>query len=74
MSKKYLVGVDGGTQSSKVVIFDLQGNVVCQGKEPLKPLDMPEPGVVEHPDDDLWDSLVILWYPEQIFKKSGSRA
>ncbi len=59
MSKKYLVGVDGGTQSSKVVIFDLQGNVVCQGKEPLKPLDMPEPGVVEHPDDDLWDSLMI---------------
>jgi sugar (pentulose or hexulose) kinase len=59
MKKKYLVGVDGGTQSSKVEIFDLQGNVVCQGKEPLKPLHMPKPGVVEHPDDDLWDSIVI---------------
>lgn len=59
MEKKYLVGVDGGTQSSKVEIFDLHGNVVCHGKEPLKPLHMPEPGVVEHPGDDLWDSIVI---------------
>ena len=59
MRKKYLVGVDGGTQSSKVEIFDLQGNVICGGKEPLQPLQMPEQGIVLHPDDDLWDSIVI---------------
>jgi len=57
--KKYIIGVDGGTQSTKVLIFDLEGNIICQGKENLRPMDLPEPGVVEHPDDDLWDSLIV---------------
>ncbi len=59
MSKKYLIGIDGGTQSSKVVIFDLEGNVICEGKKELRPMNLPAPGVVEHPDDDLWDTLII---------------
>lgn len=59
MGKKCIIGVDGGSQSSKVLIFDLEGNVICQGNEDLRPMSLPEPGVVEHPDDDLWDSLVI---------------
>ena len=58
MNKRYLIGVDGGTQSTKVMVFDLQGNLVCQGKQQLKPMFMPRPGVAEHPDDDLWDSIV----------------
>jgi len=57
MGKKYIIGLDGGTHSSKVVIFDLEGNIVCEGKKDLQPLHMPEPGVVEHPDDDLWDTI-----------------
>jgi sugar (pentulose or hexulose) kinase len=59
VSKKYLIGIDGGTQSSKVVIFDLEGNVICEGKKELRPMNLPAPGVVEHPDDDLWDTLII---------------
>lgn len=59
MEKKYIIGVDGGSQSSKVVIFDLEGNIVCEGREDLRPMSLPEPGVVEHPDNDLWDSLVV---------------
>ena len=58
MSKKYIIGLDGGSQSSKVVIFDLEGNIVCLGKRNLKPLYMPKSGVAEHPDDDLWGSIV----------------
>lgn len=58
MSQKYIVGVDGGSQSSKVVIFDLEGNIICEGKKALKPMHLPEPGIVEHPNDDLWDSIV----------------
>jgi sugar (pentulose or hexulose) kinase len=57
MAGKYLIGVDGGTQSSKVVVYDLEGNVVCQGRRVLRPTDRPEPGIVEHPDDDLWESI-----------------
>ena len=59
MGKKYLIGVDGGSQSSKVVIFDLEGNIVCEGRQELQPMYLAEPGIVEHPDDDLWDSLII---------------
>ena len=58
MKKKYIIGLDGGTQSTKVIIFDLEGNVVCQGKQELNPMFMPRPGVAEHPDDDLWDSII----------------
>jgi sugar (pentulose or hexulose) kinase len=57
MSGKYIIGVDGGSQSSKVVIFDLEGTVVCQGRQALRPMSRPRYGIVEHPDDDLWDSI-----------------
>jgi sugar (pentulose or hexulose) kinase len=56
MAKRYLIGVDGGSQSSKVVIFDLAGNIIAEARRELKPMHLPEPGVAEHPDDDLWDS------------------
>ncbi|MCP3029878.1 sugar kinase [Halobacillus sp. A1] len=55
---KYIIGVDGGSQSTKVVIYDLKGKVVSEGKKELQPMSLPRPGLVEHPDDDLWASLV----------------
>ena len=58
MAGKYLIGIDGGTQSSKVVVYDLKGNVVCEGRRTLLPMEHPEPGVAVHPDDDLWESIV----------------
>jgi len=57
MSGKYIIGVDGGTQSSKVVVYDLEGNVVCEGRRVLRPMSRPHNGIVEHPDDDLWESI-----------------
>ena len=32
MSKKYIIGIDGGSQSTKVVMYDLEGNVVAKVK------------------------------------------
>lgn len=58
MTKKYILGIDGGSQSSKVVIFDTDGHVICEASKSLKPLYTPSPGIVEHPDDDLYDSIV----------------
>ena len=55
---KYVIGIDGGTQSTKVTIFDLEGNIVCKARQELRPCVAEKPGYVEHPDDDLWDSLV----------------
>jgi len=59
MKDKYIIGIDGGTQSSKVSIFDLDGHVISQATVPLKPIYMPSPGVALHPDDDLWESVVL---------------
>ena len=58
MRKEFIIGLDGGTQSTKVVIFDLQGRVICQGKKDLQSMHMPKAGVAEHPGDDLWDTIV----------------
>lgn len=57
--KKYIIGVDEGSQSAKILIFDLAGNVICEGKEDLRPYDLPEPGIVEHPEDDWWDAICV---------------
>jgi sugar (pentulose or hexulose) kinase len=54
---RYLVGIDNGSQSSKVTVFDERGGVVAEGRVPLRPNHTPRPGVVEHPDDDIWDSI-----------------
>lgn len=57
MSDKYLIGIDSGSQSTKVYIFNQRGEVICTESEPLRPMMARKPGYVEHPDDDLWDSL-----------------
>ena len=76
MSKsKYLMGVDVGTQSAKVVIFDLQGNIICQGAQPLRPMEIPAPLLAEHPDDDLWVSLQAAFRQAMSsFKDTGREA
>jgi sugar (pentulose or hexulose) kinase len=57
MPGKVIVGIDGGTQSTKVLVVALDGTVVAEATQPLRPVDRPRPGIVEHPGDDLWDSI-----------------
>lgn len=57
MSEKYIIGIDEGSQSAKILIFDTKGNIVCEDKEALKPYNLPAPEHVEHPDDDWWDAI-----------------
>ncbi|SMC18324.1 Sugar (pentulose or hexulose) kinase [Desulfacinum hydrothermale DSM 13146] len=59
MGRKYFVGVDSGSQSTKVSLIDQDGTVVCSASQPLRPMIHRKPGWVEHPDDDLWDSLKV---------------
>jgi sugar (pentulose or hexulose) kinase len=58
-NKKYIIGVDEGSQSAKILIFDLEGNIVCEGKQDLRPYDLPRPGIVEHPEDDWWNAICV---------------
>ena len=59
MDGKYVMAIDGGTQSMKVLIVDFQGRVVSEGQRELQPTIAPKLGYVEHPGDDLWDSLIV---------------
>jgi sugar (pentulose or hexulose) kinase len=54
---RYFIGIDNGSQSTKVTVFDERGRAVSEGRQALRPYDAPRPGVVEHPDDDLWTSI-----------------
>lgn len=54
---RYILAIDGGTQSTKVAVFDLSGREICAHSVKLRPLDLLADGRVEHPEDDLWDSL-----------------
>lgn len=57
MNHQLLVAIDGGTQSTKVAIFDVLGNEICSETVPLQPLHLYGNSRAEHPDDDLWESL-----------------
>lgn len=57
MHGPYLIGVDCGTQSAKVVVYDAVGNAVARGQHMLRPMDRPGHGVAVHPDDDLWTAI-----------------
>lgn len=57
MAEKYLLGIDEGSQSAKITVFTTDGKIVCEGKAPLRPYNLPKPGYVEHPDDDWWDAI-----------------
>lgn len=52
-----VVGIDLGSQSAKVVVHDLDGGLVVSAQRPLAATVTPAPGQVEHPDDDLWETL-----------------
>jgi sugar (pentulose or hexulose) kinase len=56
-SGPFLVGIDCGTQSAKVVVYDAAGAVVSRGQQALRPMSRPRHGVVLHPDDDLFTSI-----------------
>jgi sugar (pentulose or hexulose) kinase len=53
----YVVGIDCGTQSAKVVVHDATGRVVATGQQLLRPMERPRHGVAVHPDDDLWTAI-----------------
>jgi xylulokinase len=57
MSDEYLLGIDVGTQSAKVGIFDIHGNplAISTSEYPLK---TPYPGWAEEDPDDWWKAVI----------------
>lgn len=59
MENKFIIAVDGGTQSTKVAMFDVKGNEICSSTVKLREIVLGENESAIHPDDDLWDSLKV---------------
>ena len=58
-SGPFLIAIDNGSQSTKVLIVDVNGQVVSEARQPLRPTESPRPGAEEYPDDDLWESIGV---------------
>lgn len=57
ITEQYVLGIDGGTQSSKVSIYNLQGKLICSSVQQLEPIALSNEGLSIHPNDDVWDSI-----------------
>ncbi len=55
---KYIMAIDQGTTSSRVVIMNQVGSLVAAGSVPFKQI-FPEPGWVEHNPEEIWQSVKV---------------
>jgi xylulokinase len=55
MQKKYLIGVDLGTSSTKAALYQIDGKLVSEASIEV-PLFYPKPGVVEQENEDFYTS------------------
>ncbi|MGO4593291.1 FGGY-family carbohydrate kinase [Leifsonia sp. 2TAF2] len=53
----YVVAIDNGSQSTKVLVVDEHGTVHASARVGLLPYAHPAPGRAVHPGDDVWDSI-----------------
>lgn len=50
---KYIMALDQGTTSSRTILFDKHGTIVCQANEEFEQI-FPKPGWVEHNPEQIW--------------------
>jgi len=71
MNKKYIIALDGGTTSSRCIIFDRNGNIVSISQKEFTQY-FPSPGHVEHDAVEIWSTqLTVL---KEALEKSGINA
>lgn len=58
--KPYVLAIDSGTQSVRVILFDRQGNVVAKEAAPHDPYFSLQPGWSEQHPQDYWDKLCLV--------------
>lgn len=55
MEKKYILSIDQGTTTTKVVVFDREGTPVTSAYHEIQQI-YPQPGWVEHDPRELWET------------------
>ncbi|MEG5035009.1 glycerol kinase GlpK [Microcoleus sp. AT3-D2] len=53
MAKKYVAAIDQGTTSTRFIIFDRLGQIICSNQQEHQQI-YPQPGWVEHNPDEIW--------------------
>src|SRR4051812_17790858 len=67
----YILAIDQGTSSTKAIVFDAQGQMVCQAAEPLKTI-YSEGGFVEQDPEEIYTNvLAAVRQCLAAFEKSG---
>jgi len=51
--KKYVAAIDQGTTSTRFIIFDRLGQIICSNQQEHQQI-YPQPGWVEHNPDEIW--------------------
>ena len=57
MSREHILAIDVGTQSARVLLFDLHGNPVAKARVPMEPYFSDQPGWAEQQPEYYWDRL-----------------
>lgn len=71
MKKKYIIALDGGTTSSRCIIFDRDNNIVSMSQKEFTQY-FPAPGYVEHNAEEIWfTQLTVL---KEALEKGGITA
>ncbi len=68
MEKKYIAAIDQGTTSTRFVLFDREGKIVCSSQKEHKQI-YPSPGWVEHDALEIWENTCEVI--KAVFEKSG---
>jgi len=53
LSKKYVAAIDQGTTSTRFMIFDRLGQIICSNQQEHQQI-YPQPGWVEHNPEEIW--------------------
>ena len=57
MSGEHLLAIDVGTQSTRALVFDLQGNMVAKARVEIEPYYSTAPGLAEQDPEVFWNAL-----------------
>ena len=53
MAKKYVAAIDQGTTSTRFIVFDSRGQIICKNQQEHQQI-YPQPGWVEHNPEEIW--------------------
>jgi len=53
LAKKYVAAIDQGTTSTRFIVFNRQGQIICSNQQEHQQI-YPQPGWVEHNPEEIW--------------------